>query len=532
MDVLNGGDANDRVTFSAQSQKGWSVEVPETVEIEGGEEETIEFKVYVPLRAQINDIDEILFKAESRNAEKTYSITGTVTVTAAATYGMEPVGDTVKALMAGSTYMFQVRVINLQNLTKNFEMSTEDLPGSWAVTYSSDGGELQGNLYIFEINASGEEVVNIVIATSSGGPYGSTQVGTYVRARGESEKKYTYFTLKVVDDSISVVDIPSEETRETASRVGSTYPVAYTKVYFTFELYNPTLDDLEIEMNVDEPDGWNYAADYDDILLSPGSGSLWNLSITPKTGESWNLGNAYRIDVTVDAGSEGEFSKTLEVILPEVSDIRSQKEWSSINTKEGNTIPLNITFTNKGNKDETVTLSIENPPELTVNLTPISKSIAPGEEFTARGEIKVGSIEEVGSYSLKLRYSTSKGDTSIDYSLYVEKSDSSSTIDIVPFLIGAIVLIVLGVAGFVLFNRYRSGKGKDGEKPAKPKKESKVTVSSSPDTPKKAPPLRPTSPEEIKVIKEADEALASILGEDAVKKEPEKFEVVEATVVE
>jgi hypothetical protein len=536
MDVLNGGDANDRVTFSAQSQRGWSVDVPEAKEIEGGEEETIEFNVYVPLRSQINDIDEIQFRAESRNAEKTYSLTGTITVISAASYGMEPIGDTTKALMSGTVTIFQVRVINIHNITKTFEMSTEDLPGSWAVAYSSDGGDLQGSLYIFEVNGSGEEVVDIVITTSSGGPYGSTQIGTYVRARGESEKKYTYFTLKVVDDSINVVEIPGDDTRKTASRIGSTYPVVYTKVFFTFELYNPTLEDLDIELDVDEPVGWTHAVDYDDISLTPGSGSLWNLSITPKSGESWNLGNAYRVDVSINAGSEGEFSKTLEVILPEVSDIRAKKEWSSINTVEGKTIPLNITFDNKGNRDETVTITIESSQELIVNLSPMSKSIKPGEEFTARGQIKVGSIGEVGSYSLKLKYSTSKGDTSLDYSLFVEKDDSSTSVDIVPILIGAGVIVALGVVGFVLFNRYRSGskEEKDDKKSPKPKPFDKVTVTSSPDPPKRTASFRPASAEESKVIKEADEALASILGEGGPKKAPEveKFEVVEATVVE
>jgi uncharacterized membrane protein len=536
MDVLNGGDANDRITFSARSQRGWSVDVPEAMEIEGGEEETIEFKVYVPIRAQISDIDEIEFGAESRNAEKTYSLTGSVTVKAAATYGLEPIGDTMKPLMSGTTTMFQVRVINLQNLTKTFEISTEDLPGSWSVAYSSESGELQGSLYIFEINGSGEEVVNIIVTTSSSGPYGSTQIGTYVRARGEAEKKYTYFTLKVVDDSRNIVEIPDDDTRKSSSRVGTTYPVVYTKAYFSFSLYNPTLGDLDIEISVDEPDGWNYDLDYDEISLAPGSGSLWNLSVTPKSGESWNLGNAYRIGVSMDAGSEGEFSKTLEVILPEVSDIRANREWSSVSTVEGRTIPLNITFSNRGNMDEMVSIEILTPPELIANITPESRSISPGDEFTARGQVEVGSVSSADTITMTLKYTTSKGETSIDYSLFVEKADDSSELDIVPFLIAAIVLVVLGVAGFVLYNKYMAGK-KDEKKDETPKKAGpggKVTVSSSPEKAKTAPDLRSMPKSDSKVIKEADEALASILGEEPAGEgsEPTKYEVVEATVVE
>ncbi|MGA1873018.1 MAG: hypothetical protein ACMUHY_05040, partial [Thermoplasmatota archaeon] len=235
IEVLNGGDANDRIEFSALSSSGWSVDVPDTIELDGGESATVEFRVYVPLRAQMSDEDTITFNADSRNADRTYSQEGKIIVTSAASYGIEPIGETTKPLIAGTTGGFQVRIINIVNVTKTFEMSSEDLPTTWSVSYSSSEGELQGSLYVFEINASGEEVVDIFVATSSSGPFGSAQFGTYVRARGESEKKWTYFTVKSVDDSREVVTSDSGDLRETSQRVGTGFPVRYSKVYFTLE---------------------------------------------------------------------------------------------------------------------------------------------------------------------------------------------------------------------------------------------------------------------------------------------------------
>ncbi len=536
MDVLNGGDANDRVTFSAMSQLGWSVDVPEAIEIEGGEEETIEFKVYVPLRAQISNVDEIDLRAESRNAEKTYSITGTITVNAAASYGIEPIGDTVQAMKSGDIRTFQVRVINLLNITKTFEMSTENLPAAWGVTYSSEEGELQGSLFIFEVNGSGEEIVDIIISTSSDGPYGSYQIGSYVRARGESEKKWSYFTLKVVDDSKSVVEIDDDELRKTAGRIGTSYPVKYTKVYYSLELYNPSLDDLDFEMTVEELDGWTIAYDYDEIELGPGAGSLWNISITPEDGSSWKQGAPYIIDVTIDTSTEGEFTKKLEIVLPEVSDVRTEKEWSTVNAVEGSKVPLNITFQNKGNRDETVTITIEAPPELKINLSPMSKEIAPGEKFVARGEVEVLSLEDVNTVSFTIKYSTSKGTTSVDYSMFLEKGSSPDSTSFIPYLIAAAVLVVLAVAGFVGYNMFIGKEKKTEEpKPAKPKPGPNVSVTSAPRPEKKTVEFKSvSSSKDSQVIKEADDILASMLGNEAAKDEPEfeKVEVVEATVVE
>ncbi|MBN1391111.1 MAG: hypothetical protein JXA22_10770 [Candidatus Thermoplasmatota archaeon] len=536
LEVLNGGDANDRVEFSAGSLEGWSIDVPDTIEIDGGSSSSVEFRVYVPLRAQLSEEDVITFEAISRNAERTYTATGKITVTGVATYGIEPIGDTVRPLFAGSVGTFQVRVINILNSTKTFEMASEGLPTTWSVSYSSTDGELQGSLYVFEVNASGEEVVDVMVTTSSTGPFGTHPFGSYVRARGETEKKWIYFTLKVVDGSRDVVEAGSGDQKQVSGRVGTNYPIKYSKVYFSLDLYNPTLEDLQIGITVDGPEGWYLGSDYEDIELSPGASSLWNLSVTPATGALWNLGNPYRMDVGIDAGAEGQFSKNLEVIIPEVSDIKAEREWSSVSTVEEQTVPLNLTFSNKGNRDETISISLEAPPELTVNLTPGERVLEPGGSFTARGEIKVNDVEEPGAVSLKVRYSSSKGTYSLDYSIYIEKKDDGTPFNYLTLIIIAVVVIVLAIVGYIVYNRFFHGKEKKkGDEGAvggqKQPADREPSASTGTDAPASGVAVPTEDPE---IIRKADDALASILGDDAPGGggEPERVEVVEATVVE
>jgi hypothetical protein len=118
--------------------------------------------------------------------------------------------------------------------------------------------------------------------------------------------------------------------------------------------------------------------------------------------------------------------------------------------------------------------------------------------------------------------------------MFLSKGGDSGELNPVPFLLGAAAVVILVVAGFVIYNQFIAPKQKKEEKiPPAPKPAGKVSVTSEPPKEKRAPVFKPSSiSDDSEVIKEADNALASILGEDISKKEPEKVEVVEATVVE
>ncbi|MFW3146124.1 MAG: hypothetical protein ACMUIE_04860, partial [Thermoplasmatota archaeon] len=470
LEVLNGGDANDRIEFSAVSSRGWEVDIPPSVEIEGGEVVTVEFRVYVPLKAAVSDTDTLEMTANSRNADKDYSIEGGIRVKSAATYGIEPVGSTSKNILSGSSVSYSVRVVNLQSGNRTFEMSVENIPDGWDVEYSSDEGRSTSALYQFEVNGSGELVVEIIFEVPSSGPYGSSQFSISVRAKGEADKKFIYLTANVVDDSRDLMELVGGASVKTASRSGTAYPVTYAPVYFSLLLYNPGLQELSIDLEVDTPQDWDPEFNYDSIDLLPGEESKWNISIQPPAGASWQGGESYVTDVSLDAGAGGQLSQRLEVQLPKVTSITAEKEWDSRNVVEGNSVPVNITFRNRGNHDESLQVTFELPPELARNdSSPVSISLVPGETEVLRETIKVLEVKDAGTVTFKVNYETSKGTTTLDFSLSVSKKKESDGQNI-PLMVAVIAgIVILAVVGYLAYTRFIAGRRvskKEQKKPA------------------------------------------------------------------
>ncbi|MEA3558733.1 MAG: hypothetical protein U9R75_05705, partial [Candidatus Thermoplasmatota archaeon] len=483
MDVLNGGDGVDRVSFKASSGSGWTIDVPADIEIDGGESEILEFKVFVPLGAQKYDIDEVTLTASSRNAEKDYSVDAIIEVLSSASCGMEPIGKLSKSVLAGNSLIFEVRVINLMNETREFEMSAEDLPISWEVGYDAEGGGTQGSLFKFEINESGESIVSITIQVSDSGPFGRNVFSIYLKAKGEIDKKYLYLTANVVDQTKDVVELSTGTNRKTASRTGTGYPVTYGKVYFSMKLYNPTLEGLEIDIVMDAPLDWDVEYDYDDIDLDPGDGSSWNLSIIPNAGAAWQGGSPYLIDVEIDAGNQGEFSQRLEVVIPKVTIVNAEKEWDTLGVTIGDVVPFNITFKNRGNHPEGIDVTLELPTGLSMNYTQMSISSDPGDSSIVRGELTIGDVEKTGPVSFKLLYETSKGTTTLDYTLTVSEKEETQGQDFLFYIaIGAGVVIAIAVA-FLLYLKFGPGKKGSSKKVSRqepPKRSGGVTVTAEP----------------------------------------------------
>ncbi len=527
LEVLNGGDGTDRVSFRATSSRGWTVDVPPDIEIEGGETEILEFKVYVPLRAQSNDMDTLTFTATSRNAGKDYQVDGVIEVLFSASYGIEPVGDVVKSVMAGQKLDYQFRILNLVNSSKEFEISAENVPVGWDVSYDAPGGEYQGVLYMFEINASGEVLVGMTVDISDSGPFGRSEFSVYVRAVGETDRKYLYLTANVVDETREVVDISSGTSRKTAQRTGTGYPVTYGKVYFSLELYNPTLESLGIALEVDAPPDWDAEFDYLDIDLDPGHGSSWNLSIVPEAGTPWQGGSPYFVDVGIEAGDLGEFSERLEVVIPKVTVINVQREWETLNVVVGDIVPFNITFNNRGNHPEDIHISFDLPAGLEMNYTAKTIAIAPGGSRTLRGELTISEVEKMGIIGFNVQYETSKGTTVLDYSLKVSEREEENDLPIMTYIAIAAGVVIAVAAAFLIYLKFFSGGGSSSEKKAVKEEPEKrrggVTVKATSPRPGT---VSSTPTEESDVIKEADDILSNILGEEGESTEQE-FEVVD-----
>lgn len=534
LEVLNGGDGIDRVSFSATSNLGWNIDVPSDIEIGGGDMEEVTVRVYVPLRAQSDDVDTLTISAASRNADKDYEVEGTIEVMKAASYGLEPVGDISKSVLAGQSVDYEIRVINILDEAKEFEMSAEDIPSNWDVQYDSPGGAPQGSLYMFEINATGEELVSVSIDVSDSGPFGRNEISLYVRAKGETDRKYLYLTTNVVDDTRDVVELSSGTNRRTASRTGTGYPVTYSKVYFSLDLYNPSLRKENIEMTVDSPGGWDLEFDYDDIDLEPGEGSTWNLTVIPEAGASWQGGSPYLVQLEVDAGSMGEFSQRLEVVIPKVTVVKNQREWSDLDVTLGDTVLVNLTLQNRGNHPEEIDITLDLPSGLIMNYTQRSVSIASGGSKTIRGELSVNEVERFGTVGFKIMYESSKGTTTLDYSLKVSEKQEDDENDLLIYVaIGAGVVIAVAGA-FLIYMKFFSNRSDGPERTKKetPKRPPSKGVSVSAEPPRRASSTKAVPAVDPDVIKEADDILANILGEGGDSTTKQKFEVVEAQELE
>ena len=534
LEVLNGGDAIDRVTFSGSSDQGWTVEPPSALEIAGGETANVDFRVYVPIRSAVGAESEITLLADSRNAGKSYSQTGTVYVKAAATFGLELQSPSARYIFAGDAAVFDVSVLNLMDKTRTFEMTCEDLPPGWAASYSGANGSISGSLFVFDIGPSGEVPVQMTYEPPASETDGLVDISTYVRPKGETERRYVYLAVTVVDPDGEPVTLVDGTDTKTASRSGTSFPISYNKVFFSLELYNPTLAPSTMDLTVQPPVEWSVEYDYGSLELLPGELSTWNLSITAKKGALWNNGQAYVTAVEADAGAQGTFTKDLKVVLPKIDSLEFVPEVFTIDAKEGETVPFNITFRNRGNTEGEVTLTLSTPPELTVTMDPpFSDSFAPGEEFISRGQVKVGNVDGSGVLTFTIEYTFNDKSYNGDISVAVTEKTQPRDFNWTWVAIGIIAaLMIIAVAVFLYFKMFRGRGPSQRDMPKEqPRPVVRVEAAPQPVQQRSAPP----PPVRTETDEEADQAMASILGDDATIEEAsvaERVEAVEATELE
>jgi uncharacterized membrane protein len=459
MKVLNGGSSVDRVSFTGASDKGWTVTSPDPLELQGGEETIVEFRAIVPIRAVLRSQSNITMGASSRNADRTYTEVGKVTVTGVSTFGAEVITSPSRDTFAGQQVDFDIKVVNLLDETRSFELSPEDLPSSWTVSYTGSNGSSQGSsLYTFDIGPQLEAVVRLS-ATPSAQTSGRTEFRAYVMAQGETEKRYLYLSVTVVDPTRDLVKLLGESTR-TAARKGTTFPVEFNRVFFASELYNPTLEPINIDADISPVEGWTASLDFGSIELAPGSGATLNVSIAPPKGALYKGGAPYAFTLTADAGGKGEASLVLNVLVPAVHKVELLPEKEVVDVKEGTSTKLNLTVRNRGNTDGKVELVATADKSLTVDLDPSSADMVSGQELIFRMEVGIGSIDEAKVYSVTVEYTFQGKKESVQVTVSGQPEKENGPIPWVTVII--IVVVVLAVLGAVIFviliARKRTGK--------------------------------------------------------------------------
>lgn len=530
VNILNGGEATDRITFSASSGLGWLVESPDPEEISGGSTGAATFRVFVPIRADIGDEDDIEINVYSRNSERTYVKNARLLVVSAAEFGVESLGETTKAVVAGGGVQFQVRIVNLQSEGTTFEVGMEEIPSQWTTSFSGGNGTMQGSsIYLVPIEGDDEAEISMNIMTSSSSE-GAKDIKTFVRERGGTDRSYVFFKVRIVDPDRPVLTLLDTTDEKESSRVGSFYPIRYSEVFFNLELYNPALVDSRVQVNVFEPTGWDIITDETTMDLLPGEVSRWNISITPRSGELYRE-DPYVIEIEVAGGDLGDHSQDLKVKLKAVRTLEITPDRNSPDAVQGEDVPINVTVANRGNIEMTLTFDIEAPVELEITFEPDSLTLAPDTEGTIRLIVKVTKVDEEQNVKFDLKYVGDSVQGSRELSVFTVKKDSEDE-GLNPLLIigGVIAFIILAAVAYFLFTRFRKP-GKKVKVSGPPPKGSgqfegvKVTPArEKEDEPERK--VRPVG--ESMNIKKADDIADSILSSSSNRREFSSGITVEA----
>jgi len=465
--ILNGGEATDRVTFSASSSLGWLVESPDPEEITGGSTGTVTFRVFVPIRSDIGDEDEIEISVFSRNSDREYVRDLKIMVISAAVFGVESTSETTKAVVAGGGVQFQIRIVNLQDESSTFEVGMETIPNGWTTSFAGGNGTAQGSS-IYQVTIAGDEEadVSMNIMTTSDSE-GVNDLKTFVRERGGTDRSYLYFKVRVVDPDRPVLTLLDTTDEKESSKVGSFYPIRYSEVFFNLELYNPSLIGTRVQIDVFEPTGWDIISDESTLDLLPGEFSGWNISITPRDGESYKA-TPYVIEVEVKGTDLGDHSQDLKVKLKAVRTLELSVDRTSPDAKEGEEIPINVTVVNKGNLEMTLNFDVESPADILVTFEPDSLILSPESEGIVRVKVTATKVSEEKQVKFDLKYSGDGVQGSKEISIFtVKKKEESSSLDPLH-VIGAIVALILILAvGYFLFTKFRKPQiKKPARKPA------------------------------------------------------------------
>lgn len=538
MSILNGGEGTDRVTFEYSSEKGWNGEVPDPSEIDGGDTVEVTFRIFVPIKSSVGDTDEITLSAISRNADKTYSKVASIYVEKATYFGVSPVGETTSSVVSGGGAQFTVEIVNIRNVSNDFEVGIEDMPSGWSVSYGGANGTLQGSLYIVEIGGDDEATLNINIMTDSGSE-GVNDLKVFVRERGSSEKKYVYLRIRVVDPERNILTLIDTTDTKSSKRVGTTTPIRYSEVFFNLEIYNPTLSEVGIRINVFGPTDWTLEYDYGSVDLLPGEISYWNISITPMEGEPYS-DDPFTVTIELSGTGSGTISQKLYVNLPKVTSLEVSPDKNSPDVKVGGKAFINLTFRNTGNHPVDISVSSEQPVNLIVTMDPADLSIEPGDNGIVRLTIEVKEIEQDGIIEISVNYDFDGKSGSKVISVYaVKRSEGDDGFDPFLIIIGIIVALVVVVAGYYLFTRYQKRGGSRSETVPQRPPPSEIKMESMKRTERRssARPVRP--PERSKAVKQADDLADEILASLDTRKElsggitvEAEPEVVTAEIVE
>jgi uncharacterized membrane protein len=451
--VINGGSGDDRVAFSSSSGRDWPVQAPMDLELAGGAEDLVMFRVTVPVEAPVKQTDIIKMKASSRNADKDYEIVGEIEVGKAATFAITPEGESSQAVFLGDRAGYTLSVRNLENVTRTYELSIEDAPDGLEYTYYGQG-VTSGSVYS-SVSVGPRSLVEVFlnVTVDTGADDGSYELKAFGRIKGDTEKKFVYLTLLVVDGEKDALAARGGIVEKTTTRAGNDYPVGYKAVTFTLDVYNPTLSEATIAIDASGPSGWTISGNYEEIDLFPGSSSAYNVSITPAKGEPYSADGKI-VKVTSSGSGIEDGSINLEVKVPLIIDIKLDIEVSGpINGEAGAVALANITVKNGGNREEKVNISAESKDGLVVDIEPGLLTLAPGDEDQAAISVDLPKKTDDANYAITLKATAGGKTTTLPLDVFAKGVEDGTGFQTWMIIVIVVVIVVLGLVGAFLYMR-------------------------------------------------------------------------------
>jgi uncharacterized membrane protein len=348
--------------------------------------------------------------------------------------GMKVYCDTPGLLALGGDVVTFPIVIQNYDDDHTYSLSATNYAG-WSTHYEYNGKQIN-QIYV---PGSDKRTVNLVVETSYSSPINTHSISANV----DSKSLGLSVTITSVNSSVSV----SAQVSTVIGSIGSSAD-------YTLLLENVQGQDNEYRLSVDGlPDGWYYkfkesaqsASELAEVIVSASSIKSLILQITPLLSATEGDYNFTAIVTTPDGN---EITKDLTLRLKGSVSMSAASDTYAYDAKPGESfnIPVYVTNNGKGQALTGVYLDVSAPSGWTVSTSPTQyNSIKAGETQLFTISLVPPANIVASDYQVEVNVVSDQQKTTETYRITV------STSSIVPYIGGAIVLVIVG--GLVLMYR-------------------------------------------------------------------------------
>ncbi len=343
------GNTEDTITFSQTSTgtDDWSFTLPGSISLDADESSTVSFSITPDIEA-LAGLKSINFFANSEDDETSYSISVTVRVNQLPALEVTKVGSSAQDIESGKRVYYSFLVTNKGNAVDSFDITviTDGIPDGWEASLDNDEVSSLGvgqSINLTDVlvvkapsNAAADVVATIQVKVSS---QENTSVSKTFTSRSTVLQKF--------DPKITIV---GGDTQSSNPDVEVTY---------NLKIENQGNGEDEISLSLTGSNSTWGTLGESSFTLAAGANTTTTLRVTAP--EDTTAQNGYK--VTIKATSEDATTIKNRDVFLNVNQVYEVSVSVSGDTTQsgdpGDTLSYSITVKNKGNSDDTVTLSLE-----------------------------------------------------------------------------------------------------------------------------------------------------------------------------